>query len=385
MTNERMMPETRGDVVLIGGGHTHIQVMTAFGARPEPGMRLVLISEQPDAAYSGMLPGHLAGLYRRDDMQIDLVALAAATGTTLIQARATGIDLDRRQVRCEGREPVNYRLLSINVGITPDLSAITGADRHGLAVKPISSFLSRCDAVLGAAADCGRLRNIVVVGNGAAGVELAFALAARLQRPGQGRSTCNITLIGSGPVVARLNAGVRHRVHKALDRHGIVRRDGVRVVAIDADAVVTADGERIAADAVLVSTRARPPHWLGSTGLMTTANGSVATAPTLQAVDHADVFAVGDCAEILGHPREKAGVFAVRQGPVLARNIRCRWRETALETHRPQTNYLVILMTGDGRAIAGRGRWLAAQGRWVWWLKDWIDRRFMARFNASSN
>lgn len=377
-----MMPQTRGDVVLIGGGHTHIQVMTAFRARPEPGLRLVLITDQPYAPYSGMLPGHLAGLYRRDEMQIDLVALAQATGTVLIQARATGIDLARRLVFCEGRAPVAYGLLSIDVGITPDLSGIAGADRHGLAVKPIGSFLARCDAVLGAAAEDGRLRAIAVVGNGAAGVELAFALAARLRARGEARGACRITLVGSEPLVAKLNVGVRRRVAAALDRHGIMQRDGVRVVAIDAEAVVTAEGERIAAQTVLISTRAKPPRWLGETGLALTENGSIATTMTLQAIDRDDVFAVGDCAEIRGHRREKAGVFAVRQGPVLARNIRRRWRGEALEAHRPQTDYLVILMTGDGRAIAGRGRWLAVQGRFVWWLKDWIDRRFMARFKA---
>jgi selenide,water dikinase len=378
-----MMAQTQGDVVLIGGGHAHIQVMTAFGARPEHGLRLVLISDQTHAPYSGMLPGHLADLYRRDETLIDLAALAQATGTTLILARATGLDAARRQVFCEGRPPVDYRLVSIDVGITPDLSGIAGADRHGLAVKPIGSFLARCDAVLGGDLDEERLRDVAVVGNGAAGVELAFALAARLRESGQDSPAARITLIGSGPVVATLNAGVRRHVHRALDRHGIVRRDGVGVVAVEAGAVVTSTGERIAADTVLLSTRARPPHWLGDTGLELTQDGSVATEPTLLAIGRDDVFAVGDCASILEHPREKAGVFAVRQGPVLARNIRRRWRGEKLELHRPQTAYLVILMTGDGRAIAGRGAWLAAEGRFVWWLKDWIDRRFMARFQAA--
>lgn len=378
-----MMTQAPGDVVLIGGGHAHIQVMTAFGRRPEPGLRLVLISDQTHAPYSGMLPGHLAGLYRRDEMLIDLAALAEATGTTLILARATGLDLARRQVLCEGRAPVDYLLASIDVGIIPDLSGIAGADRDGLAVKPIGSFLARCDAILGAAVDEGSLRNVAVVGNGAAGVELAFALAARLRARGQASPPARITLIGSGPVVATLNAGVRRHIHRALDRHGIARRDGVRVVAVEAGAVVTATNERIAADTVLISTRARPPRWLGETGLKLSQDGSVATAPTLLAMGREDVFAVGDCATILEHPREKAGVFAVRQGPVLARNIRRRWRGEELELHRPQTAYLVILMTGDGRAIAGRGAWLAAEGRLVWWLKDWIDRRFMARFQTA--
>lgn len=380
------MMETSADVVLVGGGHAHIQVMTDFSARPEPGLRLILVSSQRQAPYSGMLPGYLAGFYRREEMHIDLAALAAATRTKFILARAVGIDLKNRQVICDDGAKIAYRFLSLNTGITPDLSDIAGAERYGIPVKPIGTFLDRFDAMLETAATGGRLRNLAVVGNGAAGVELAFALSARLSLQA-GRKTagdCKITLIGSGPVVETLNRGVRHRIHQALDRHGIVRRDGVRIVEIERDALVTERGERIATDQTLISTRARPPLWFGSTGLALTPDGSVATAPTLQAIGHDDVFAVGDCAAILGCPREKAGVFAVRQGPVLARNIRLRWRGAMPATYHPQTKHLVILMTADGRAIAGRGRWLTLEGRWVWWLKRWIDRRFMKRFKVET-
>lgn len=380
------MTEMSADVVLVGGGHAHIQVMTNFSARPEPGLRLILVSSQRYAPYSGMLPGYLAGFYRREQMQIDLLALAAATRTTFVLARAAGIDLKRRRVICDDGAEIAYRFLSLNTGITPDLSDIVGAERYGTPVKPISTFLDRLDAMLETAANGGRLRNLAVVGNGAAGVELAFALSARLRLLTSRKTadSCKITLIGSGPVVETLNSGVRHRVRQALDRHGIVRRDGVRIIRIERDALVTKQGERIATDHTLISTRARPPPWLGSTGLALTPDGSIATTPTLQAVGHDDVFAVGDCAAILGHPREKAGVFAVRQGPVLARNIRLRWRHATPTPYHPQTEHLVILMTADGRAIAGRGRWLTLEGRWVWWMKRWIDRRFMKQFKVET-
>lgn len=348
-------------------------------------MRLVLVTDQLHSPYSGMLPGHIAGLYRRDEMHIDLAGLARATGTTLIHARAIGIDPDRKIVILHGREPAPYALASINVGITPDLSAIQGAEQHGIAVKPISTFLNRFDAMMAGAVAQDGPRHVAIVGNGPAGVELAFALAANFRRTeANARSPgWQITLIGSGEVVQRLNWRARRRVEKALDRHGVRRIAGARVVSIEPEAIETAQGQRLPVDATLISTRARAPRWLASTGLPLGRDGSISTSATLQVIGRPDIFAVGDCAEIVGEPREKAGVFAVRQGPALARNIRLAWRGAPLPQHEPQTHYLVLLMTGDRSAIGARGRWLAVEGRWVWWLKDWIDRRFMTRFTAS--
>ncbi|AMJ59816.1 FAD-dependent oxidoreductase [Bosea sp. PAMC 26642] len=372
------MRAATGNVVLVGGGHTHVQVIAAFGSRPEPGLTLTLVTDQLQSPYSGMLPGHVAGLYRHDEMHIDLVALAAATGTRLVHARATGVDSARKLILCEDRQPIAYDITSLNVGITPDLASIAGADVHGIAVKPIGSFLSRFEGLSGR----GGPRRIAIVGNGAAGVELAFALKARLQDGQQAGTPCEIVLIGSGPVVEKLNPGIRRRVERALDRHGIERRDGLRVIGVEPNAVATACGQRFAADATLISTRAKVPPWLAATGLPLGPNGFIATRTTLQVSGETHLFAVGDCAEIIGHPREKAGVYAVRQGPVLARNIRRLWQGTTLEPHHPQADYLVLLGTGDGSAIGGRGRWLAFEGRWAWRLKDWIDRRFMARFTG---
>ena len=372
------MRAAAGRVVLVGGGHAHVQVMAAFGARPEPGLTLTLVTDRLESPYSGMLPGHIAGLYRHDEMHIDLVALAAATGTRLVHARATGVDRARKLMLCGDRDPVAYDIASLNVGITPDLSSIAGAEAHGIPVKPIGSFVSRFEGFSGR----GGPRRVAIVGNGAAGVELAFALRARLQDGQQARAPCEIVLIGSGPVVAKLNPGIRRRVERALARHGIERRDGLRVAALEPGAVVTVCGQRIPAEATLISTRAMLPPWLAATGLALGPNGFLTTSTTLQMSGESHLFAVGDCAEIIDHPREKTGVFAVRQGPVLARNIRRLWRGAPLAQYHPQSDYLVLLGTGDGRAIGGRGRWLAFEGGWAWRLKDWIDRRFMARFTG---
>lgn len=376
----------RHDIVLVGGGHTHVQVMTAFGMKPEPGVRLTLVTDRLTTPYSGMLPGHVAGFYSQDEMHIDLARLARATGTRLIHAEAIGLDRPGRQLRLRDRPSLAYDTLSLNLGITPDLSGIAGAAEHGVAVKPISSFLGRLEAVLVRAAKPDGPRRFAVVGGGAAGVEIAFALRTRLDAIAREAKAApdafTITLVSGGPLVATLNDGVRRRVTEALARRSIAVLTGFKAVALDETGLTAADGRTLAIDAALFSTAARAPDWLGDTDLPLAADGSVRTTATLQVEDDPAVFAVGDCATVTGEPRPKAGVFAVRQGLALARNLRARARGQKLAAHKAQRRYLVILMTGDGGAIAGRGVWFSAQGALVWRWKDWIDRRFMAMFSG---
>lgn len=374
----------RHGIVLVGGGHAHVQVMTRMAAAQRSGIPLTLIARDLDTPYSGMLPGHVAGLYRRDEIHIDLVRLAAATGTRLIHAAANGIDRAARTVRLEGHPPVAYDLLSIDVGITPDLSEMAGADRHAVAVKPIGGFLDRLEALRAAAARPDGPRRIVVIGGGAAGVELILALHARLRADaaaaGRDPDGFAFALVTAAPLVPTLNAGIRRRVARALAARGIAVHGEARVVAIEPDHVRTAAGATIAADAVLVSTRARAPAWLAATGLALAPDGSIAVGPTLQSLTDPAILAAGDCAAMVASPREKAGVFAVRQGPILAENLIALARGTPLRDYRPQRRFLVLIATADGRAIGGRGPWLTFEGRWVWAWKDHIDRRFLRTF-----
>ncbi|WP_181313842.1 FAD-dependent oxidoreductase [Phreatobacter cathodiphilus] len=364
-------------IVLVGGGHTHVQVLTAFRDRPEPGARLTLVTDRRLTPYSGMLPGHIAGHYRREAMHIDLEALARRCGAGFRLAAATGIDRDGRAVRLADGGSLAFDTLSLDVGITPDLTGIDGADRHALAVKPIGGLLDQLDARL---AGEGKPNRILMVGGGPAGIEIALALrtrlAAREPRPWIG--------IAAGEALAPgLNAGMRRRIRAALARRGVTVLEPCRIASVDADGATASDGRRIAAELVIVSTAARAPNWLASTGLRRAEDGSVLTADTLATLSDPAIFAVGDCAAIDGQRREKAGVFAVRQGPPLVENLRRRVRGAALRPYRAQTRYLAILSTGDGGAVAGRGRWLALEGRWVWLWKDWLDRSFMGRFDAS--
>lgn len=374
----------RHDVVLIGGGHSHVQVMTAFAMQPVAGVRLTLVTDRLTTPYSGMLPGHIAGLYSRADMHIDLARLARATGTRLIHAAARGLDRAGKAVILADRPKLPYDLLSLNIGITPDLGAIAGASEHGVAVKPISTFLERLAALLDAARRADGPRRLVVVGGGAAGFELACALRVRLNREAAGwgldARAFQIALVSSDALVPTLNAGVRRRVEAALQRAGIEYHTDFRVAQVAADSIAATDGRSLACDAALFATAARAPSWLAQTGLPLAADGSVNIRRTLQVVGEEAIFAVGDCAFNVDEPRPKAGVFAVRQGPALAENLRRKLAGRPLRDYRAQRRFLTLLLSGDGVAIAGRGRWLSADGALIWRWKDRIDRAFMAMF-----
>ena len=364
-------------LVLVGGGHAHVFVLEAFARRPEPGLRLTLVARDRLTPYSGMLPGHMAGIYPRGAMRIDLERLARRSGAALVRDEAIGFDGDGKRVLLKSREAVSYDLLSIDIGVTPDLSDIDGADEHALAVKPIGDLLEKWDRLATEAAQPEGPRRFAIVGAGVAGICLAFAVSAFLRA--QAGAGVHVALIGAS-LAPDLNAGMRRRIVRALERRGIALHMGEAAVAVDSEGVRLASGRRIPADAVLVSTRAAPPPAIREAAFAKDQDGFLAIGPTLQVLNDEAVFAAGDCAAMAAHPRPKAGVFAVRQGPVLARNLRRALRGETLESHVPQRDHLVLIGTGDGRAVGGRGRFLAFEGRLAWRLKDWLDRRFMRRF-----
>jgi selenide,water dikinase len=368
----------RTDIVLVGGGHAHVHVLTAFAMRPEPGVRLTLVTRDLETPYSGMLPGVVAGLYTVDEAHIDLVRLAAATGTRLIHAEAVGLDRADKRVVIADRPPIAYDLVSIDVGITPALDAIDGAAAHGIAVKPIGSFLQKFAALLARCRRADGPRRIAVVGGGAGGVELLLSVRARLLAETQ-RADLRFVLVTDGDLLEQHNPRVRAAFRRVLAARGVELVEHRRVRALRAGAIELADGSAVAADAVLVTTDAAPPPWFAGTGLALDRGGFIAVGPTLQAENDPDVFAAGDCAALVASPREKAGVFAVRAGPPLAANLRRRARGEATRAWRPQRRHLALISTGERWAVASRGA-LEAEGAWLWRLKDWIDRRWMRMY-----
>ena len=373
-------PGIRHDVVLVGGGHAHVQVLKRWAMAPVPGARLTLVVDRPIAVYSGMVPGFVAGQYSRDDLEIDVRPLALRAGARCIVAAATGVDPDARRLLLADRPPITYDTVSFDVGSTVAGLEIPGAREHAIPTRPIGEFVRRVDEVLAAARGREAFR-VVVVGAGAGGVEVAFALAARLRaEPGR---RVDVHLLEAGPrVLPGYAPSAARRVETAAAARAVTIRCGALVARVEAHAVHLAGGERIAADAtVWVAGAAALPIFTGSV-LETDARGFARIRPTLQCRGRDDVFAVGDCAAWTAGPAlAKAGVYAVRQGPVLAHNLRARARGGRLSAYHPQRDFLSLLNLGDGRAIGTK--WgVAVEGASLFSLKNWIDRRFVRRFQV---
>jgi selenide,water dikinase len=372
-------------LVLLGGGHAHVFVLRALGLEPLPGVDVTLVAKELDAPYSGMLPGFVAGHYTLPECQIDLRRLAAFAGAELIAGAAVGIDRGAQTVMIEGHQPVPYDVLSIDIGITPDLSGIAGAEEHALIVKPVSLFAPKWLKLEARADDPDGPRRIVAVGGGAAGVELILAARHRLRERavGAGRNPdeFTFTLVTDGVVLSSHNSRAQRLVRAALAQAAVNVLEHVRVIAIGPASLTLSDGRELACDAALVSTRAKAANWLKTTGLQLDDAGFLALDPALHVLNDPSVFAAGDCASVIAHPRPKAGVFAVRQGPVLAQNLRRVLLGGSPQRFIPQRAFLTLISLGEKRAVAARGPWAAA-GRWAWVWKDWIDRRFMAMFQT---
>ena len=372
------------DLVLIGGGHTHVAVLKRFGMRPVPGVRLTLITRDVHTPYSGMLPGLVAGHYTFDDAHIDLAPLSRFADARLFHHPAVGLDLDRRQVLCDGRPPVSFDLLSINIGSTPSLREVPGAAGVAVPVKPISTFVARWERFRARVASARGPVRVGVVGVGAGGVELTlavqFALRRMLEEIGRSADVLEFHLFGAGPTILPThNRGMRRRLERVLRARGVRMHLGQAVTSVSDGEITCADGTTVAVDEILWVTQAGAAPWLQAAGLDVDEGGFVRVDDTLQSTSHPGVFAAGDVAAVVNHPREKAGVFAVRQGRPLADNLRRVLLGRTPRPFRPQRRFLTLVSTGGRHAVGARGP-LSFEGAVIWRWKDWIDRRFMSKY-----
>ena len=372
------------DIVLVGGGHSHVMVLHMFAMRPLPGVRLTLICTDTDTPYSGMLPGYIAGHYSFDEVHIDLRRLAGFAGARYYRDEVTGIDRAARKVICRQRPPLSYDALSINIGSTPQLDGVPGAADHVVPVKPIRRFNERWLALFERVRCHAGTTTVAVVGAGAGGVELTLAMQYRLRNEliqrGRNPDELRFHLFSAeAQILPTHNARVRRAFAGVLAERGVMVHCNAEVSRVDAGRLQTQSGDILDADEIVWVTQAGGAPWLADTGLALDQSGFIRVSDTLQSETDPLIFAAGDCASMHGHRLEKAGVFAVRQGRPLAENLRSSVTGQPLQRYRPQSRWLALISTGDRHAVASRGA-LYARGDWVWRWKDWIDRRFMRKF-----
>ncbi|GAB4529186.1 MAG: FAD-dependent oxidoreductase [Pleurocapsa sp.] len=367
-------------LVLIGGGHSHAIALKQWGLNPLADVNLILISDVENTPYSGMLPGHVAGFYSYVETHINLQDLAQFAGANLITSRATGLDLERNLVICEDNSVVRFDYLSIDIGSTPQTSTVSGAKEYAIPAKPVPIFLAGWSKLLTEMKrNAGQLYSLAIVGGGAGGVELAVNMQSRLQRESIEKTTIHLIHRGD-KLLSGHNNWVSNKVEKILSDRGIKLHLQQNVCEVLPHKVICESDLTIDCDRVFWLTQASSPSWIAQSPLTTDDDGFILVKDTLQSVSHPHIFAAGDIATMENYQRPKAGVFAVRQGKPLLENWRRMISNQPLQSYTPQKKYLALIGTGDRNAIASWGGW-GWRSPLLWYLKDYIDRKFMKQFD----
>ena len=368
------------EIVLAGGGHAHALVIRKWGMQPVPGVKLTLVSPDPLAPYSGMLPGMIAGHYDADDIHIDLVKLCLWANVRFICSAVTGVDPENRKLSLTDRPDLEYDVLSINTGSTPQYS-VPGVAEFTIPIKPISGFWQHWQTQQKTLHDADTSKQILVVGGGAGSVESILAMAwacrnnkALIHQPDFHLVTQAEDILPGYPAKVRKNT-----ISSCLEL-GITLHKSFHVTEVHEDKVTEATGKQLDSDYVFWCIQAGAPQWPSLSGLACDGEGFIRVNKFLQSVSHEAVFAVGDIAHMDENPRPKAGVYAVRQAPVLFENICNLLLQDSLKAYTPQDKFLSLLALGGKRATGNRG-WFTGTGKLIWTLKDRIDWGFMTLFS----
>lgn len=348
------------DLVLLGAGQAHIELLSNLAANPLAGVQVTLIAPYPLQLYWGMVPGFVAGHYARDDCTIALEPLLKKAGVRWLSHGTAALDVNARTISLIDGSTFGFDWLCLNPGPLQDRHqielALPGAREHGLFVRPLEAFGTLWPRVTELGTE--RALRVAVLGGGATGVELAMAIRQRLR-------ASSVTLVSGGPqVAANYPAEVQQRLIQALKQRGITLLPDL-AVGIEAGQVLLGSGARLACDVPVIATGAQPPAWLGDSGLTLDQQGFVALDAFQRSVSHPHVLAAGN--------------VPTRADRTLAKNLYALLSGSKTLHHTPAVNTLHLLSCGDRRAIANWGSF-SAQGRWVWWLKDWLDRSYIRRY-----
>ncbi|OAN70748.1 selenide, water dikinase SelD [Jannaschia sp. EhC01] len=359
------------ELVFVGGGHTHALVLRKWAMKPVPGVRVTVINPGATAPYSGMLPGHLAGHYAREDLDIDLVRLARFAGARLLIDRAVAIDAGAKVVRLASGREVSYDIMSLDVGITSEMPSLPGFAEHAIAAKPLGKF---ADIWAVTCAGEGAI-TIAVIGGGVAGCEVAMAAVHRMR--GLGREV-SVSVIDRGEVLSSVVPSARKTLLAALADHHVSLVEGAAIASVENAAVVLEDGRRIASELTIGTAGATPQPWVAESGLPCK-DGFLEVDEYLRSPADPTIYGAGDCAHLVHDPRPKAGVYAVRAAPVLAHNIRADLLGLQRKAFHPQKDFLKLVSLGGQVAVAEKSGF-ALSGPVMWKLKNRIDQKFMDKF-----
>ncbi|HYD50033.1 MAG TPA: selenide, water dikinase SelD [Terriglobales bacterium] len=370
-----MSTEPKRHLLLLGGGQSHVFLLRSLVLRPQPDLRVTLLSTHSYVSYPPMVPGFLAGQYRLEEIQIDLRSLAARAGAAFMPERVLRIDPETHLVQLDNRPALPYELLSIDLAVEPATMPITEDDGAAV-VKPAQAAAQQIHEAFASPAPAAG-RRVVIIGAGTPGVEIAFGVAARLRWEGKG----SLTLVDRAAMpVAEGDPRLSHQVKRALQRHGAEFIGGVDAEEVFAGGVYLSDGRQLPADLVIWATGGRGPQLLLDSDLPVNERGFLMVGDDLRCRAFPEIFASGECVTIENYPHlPRTGAISTREAELLTHNVRAAAAGAKLKTFKPPKRWFQLINTADGKAIMSYSH-VTSRGRAWWALKDRSDRRFIREY-----
>lgn len=359
------------DLVLIGGGHSHLSVLMKLSKKPLNGNRITLITNEIDTPYSGMIPGYIEGIYSWRDSHIDLYRLCLKLNVRFIHAEVERVSAYEKEIYFKDRPKIKFDVLSINTGIQSNNREIKGAAKYCLPVKPISkltnNFLNKIT----------NFKSIAFIGGGAGSVELALAIKKRFLNINQ---DIKITIItGKRGLLSTFPQKTKLTSLKTLEKFKIDIIEYKRVLEVKPKQIILSDKSLLKIDKAILSTNSMTPKWLAKSDILLTKDNYILVNKSFQ-TNYKYVFASGDVIDFNNQNLKKAGVFAVRSGKPLAINIRKFILGKKLVEYKFNKNYLALIGTSKRSAIATKYN-LTFNSRFFFYLKKYIDQNFIKKFS----
>jgi len=367
-------------LVLIGGGHAHLMTLANLNTLVTRGHRVTVIGPSEHHYYSGMGPGMLGETYTPADIRFATRQVVEKQGGTFILDAVSRIDPDRKTLTLVSGATVDYDVLSCNAGSQVPQDQLAGPPNDIFSVKPIEKLLA-AQARLLELAGSGRNR-IGIVGGGPSAAEIAGNIHQLMQ--GRGLPTPNVRIFSGGPFMKRFPSKVVDLVRKSLHRRGVELVEGSYVRQVSSGKIDLENGQSQQVDLIFMAVGVKPSPIFAASGLPVGPEGGLLVNRYLQSTSHQEIFGGGDCIYFQEQPLDKVGVYAVRENPVLYHNLLASLEGSALQPFAPGGDYLLIFNLGEGEGVLHKG-WLTFGGRSAFMLKDYIDRKFMRRFQALEN
>jgi NADH dehydrogenase FAD-containing subunit len=365
-------------LVLVGGGHAHLTVLFNLPTYIQRGHRVTLIGPSPYHYYSGMGPGLLSGIYSAQDARFHVKKMAEERGASFLQDKVIKIDPGQRTLNLQSGKQVSYDVVSFNTGSDVPLGGLVSQPQENIVpVKPVLNLLQAQGLIVSSLKE-GPM-SFAVVGGGPAGVEVTANLW-RLVNKNSGNAT--IKLFAGRKLLGNLPGKVRDLTLRSLAKRGITVIQGNHVTEVAGDQIRLTDGSSNPFDVAFMALGVQPSRIFRDSGIPTGPDGGLLVNAYLQSVAHSEMFGGGDCISFAERPLAKVGVYAVRQNPILFHNLLAALEGRQMKTFMPQKDYMLIFNMGNGRGILWKKNFVF-EGRLAFLLKDYIDRKFMKKFQVA--